>query len=490
MTFKITLGGAAAAGVLAAVGRAAAVPPMLPDLDSVNFARALERFDLTAQAPHFPGYPVYVALSRLAAAAGAGEVQALTFPALVLATVGAAALVPVLARHLEGAGALAAAALWALFPLPVLFGATPGSDGAGAALLLLAVCAALATPAGSVWASIGAGAVAALSLGARPSYLCAALPLILTVPGPNRRWWALGAAVGGAAWFVPLALLTAGPRGLWRVGSAFLRGHGGEWGGTVAVRPDLLQRAELFGFDVTAAGLGLPWTGAWDPARWIAAGAMLIVVAALGQAAFRAELTSGERRVAFTAVSFGAPYALWMFVGQNLLKSRHALPVVIAAVLLLAVGVSVLWRRRSTLSWGVTAALSIALVAVSAPLVRDQGRAPSPAAQLVRHVEAAIRPTGAMLFTGEEARLFEHYAPYYRAGRAATGEQLRREAELVAGAGVAVYVTSSAPGADALRARLVPVARFECSRLARSHAHTLILYRYLPAAPGRAEGML
>ena len=34
------------------------------DYDSIGFVLALDRYDLTRQQPHFPGYPVYVALAR------------------------------------------------------------------------------------------------------------------------------------------------------------------------------------------------------------------------------------------------------------------------------------------------------------------------------------------------------------------------------------------------------------------------------------------
>ena len=122
---RLLLFAAAAAAMVAAV-RWAALPPMLPDLDAVNFSRALNRFDLAAQAPHFPGYPVYVAMARLVAWAGAGEVLALALPGLALGALAVVALVLVLRRHLARPGVVAAAILWTLLPMPVLFGATPG----------------------------------------------------------------------------------------------------------------------------------------------------------------------------------------------------------------------------------------------------------------------------------------------------------------------------------------------------------------------------
>ncbi|HSP78426.1 MAG TPA: glycosyltransferase family 39 protein, partial [Myxococcaceae bacterium] len=172
------------AGVAA---RVLALPRLLPDLDAVNFARALDAFNLSAQAPHFPGYPVYVALARLAAEAVAPEVVALALPGLVLGAVAIAALALVLRSLLGPAGALVGAALVALLPLPVLFGATPGSDGVGLALLVLAACAVLRTGASSLGATVLAGLVAGVALGARPSFLPALLGLALVVPRGHRR---------------------------------------------------------------------------------------------------------------------------------------------------------------------------------------------------------------------------------------------------------------------------------------------------------------
>ena len=52
--------------------RALAIPTALDGTDGVNFALALERFDLGLHQPHFPGYPLYVvAAAHPVAVAGA-----------------------------------------------------------------------------------------------------------------------------------------------------------------------------------------------------------------------------------------------------------------------------------------------------------------------------------------------------------------------------------------------------------------------------------
>ena len=299
-----------------------------------------------------------------------------------------------------------------------------------------------------------------------------------------------------AAWLVPLVLLT-GPATLGRIGAGFLLGHAGEWGGTVAVRPELGWRLEHFGFDLLAAGLGLPWSGdtgdsgALGAARWLLAADLAGALGVLVHAAWRRSLSASERQVARLALALGMPYTAWMFLGQNLLKARHALPGVFALALLVAVGVAVLARTGpSRVLAPLLAAGALATLAVLLPVALAQGREPSPAPRLVAHVAATLRPSGTLLFTGEEARLFEHYVPFFRAGRPATGEQLRREVARVAAAGADVYVTSAAPGVEALAPFLVPVARFDCERRVRSHSHQLILFHYRPASPAAPDTVL
>lgn len=481
------------AGVLA---RVLALPRLLPDLDAVNFARSLRGFDLASQAPHFPGYPVYVAMARVASAAGAYEVLALVLPGLVLGAVAIGVLGAVLRPYLGAAGALVASALMALLPLPVLFGATPGSDGAGLALLAMAACAVLVAGESAPRAVV-AGVVVGVALGARPSFLPALVGLALAVPRGRRGAAFVGCVLGVAAWLVPLVVLT-GPVELLRIGSGFLRGHAGEWGGTVAVRPDLGWRLENLGFDIVAAGLGLPWPGVGGDSAPVLVARVVLALAfggalvTLGLAAPRGALSSGERRVALLALSFGVPYGVWMFLGQNLLKARHALPVVLALALLAAVGVSVLARFMASqrLPFLAGATLAVSAAGVMLPVAIAQGEEPSPAARLVAHVASTLPPAGTLLFTGEEARLFEHYVPHYRAGRPATAEQLRHEVERVAAAGANVYVTSTAPGFEALAPHLEPVSRFACDRRVRSHAYEIILFHYRPAPPPPPEKVL
>src|SRR5438876_1162313 len=68
----------------------------LYDIDSVNYALALDRFDPTVHQPHPPGYFLYVYLGRLARLAFRDSNTALVFLSIV-ASCAAAAMIYVLA---------------------------------------------------------------------------------------------------------------------------------------------------------------------------------------------------------------------------------------------------------------------------------------------------------------------------------------------------------------------------------------------------------
>lgn len=493
LTSKIGFFGAWMA-LLAGVGavlRLVALPPLLPDLDSVNFARALDTFDLAGQSPHFPGYPVFVVLARGASLLGLSDVVALSLPGVILAPAAVLALGWALLPRVGAVPALGGAAVVALAPLAVLFGGAPSSDGLGFATLVIAVAAAL-------WASrVGmggrgepvdgdertggpgveaisrwllAGAAAGLMLGARPSYLPAVVLLPLLAPGRRAFLWIGGAAVGVALWLLPLVALT-GPATFFTIARGFLGGHMGEWGGTVVVAPDLVERLRLFAFDLGAVGLGLPWAGSIGPFRIVIG---LLVVAGLVLIGMRREKTL-LKVVCLSTL----PYGAWAFVGQNLLKARHALPLLVGAALLVAMALAAI--RRDSLQRAGAALWAGALLAVSLPLALTQGREASPAARLVHEVAASYEPEGRMIFTGEEARLFERYAPWVRAGRLSGAEELAAAAHRLSSAGIDVLITSAAPGAGRLEDRLEPLSRYETDRLVRSHANEIVLYRFRPA---------
>ena len=187
---------------------------LLPTWDAVQFALALERYDVVRHQPHPPGYILYVALGRLAAVI-------LGDPAVTLATLAVAAsgvavtLLYRLAWELYGRAAATMAALGlAASPLFWAYGVIGLPYAAEAALATGVAIGAWAMRQGS-WRALASSAVLlGLAGGVRQSMLLVLAPLWLGMAWRGfRRPGPLLAGVGlvlltAATWLGPMLWLT------------------------------------------------------------------------------------------------------------------------------------------------------------------------------------------------------------------------------------------------------------------------------------------
>ena len=343
------------------------LPKQVWDHDSANFARSLSNFDLHAHSPHAPGYPVYVALARLAQAVGVDPAAALAWPAAVLAVVTALAVAATV-HVLAGSTAvdrssepdwrpITAALAYALLPSAWLGDLAPRPDGLAAHGVVLAGCALLTGRAGWRPGLPLAALALGLSLGIRLSNWPLVALLSLWLP---RRWWPL-LALAVAGWLVPLVLLSGGLRPFWQLTTTFGHGHFADWGNTA--------------FAVHAQ---TNWPLATRLGQWAAhvldqGGLALAVVLALAvwagwrQSLALAGLTQIHRVLAATAAALLA-YALWLVVAQNPDHPRHVWPLLAlaAAAAVVATGV---WLppRVATLGLSVVAAVGLVHGAAAVP---------------------------------------------------------------------------------------------------------------------------
>lgn len=509
-----------------------AVPPIVGDVDGVNFARALHVYDPLHQSPHFPGYPVYVFLARVASAFGVRETLALALPAIVLFPPAAWILFSGARRHLGSHPALGAVATASLAPLSVLAGGWPASDGTGIVFLAAALgLLGLALPRHrSVSAEPPpvrpgpfapnsralrlaiAGLLFGLLLGVRLSWWPIVVSASLLAAGSNRR--ALGPLTAGfiagaAAWFLPLGL-AIGPRVLADGYVAFGLGHMTRFGGTALSDPapfaarlsDALATLLYSGLGMGRPLLSAPISVASGLVGFLTlVGAGIALADGIASIPVRTRFASlspprvpiafaegtldrapeGLSRAVGIALVLAIPYAAWVLLAQNVEKARHMIPLVLVAGTISAAGLSRIGRRP--LAVGALAALWATLAFRAAFL---QGTTAPPAAALVAGVVEAHAPERLQVFAGEESRLFEHLAPMYRVWRAADGGILDREARNAHARGAEVWITSRAPGIDRLEPLLQPIARYEMERSVRGPDASIAIYRFDPARVGSA----
>lgn len=414
-----------ALAALVALSRWLLHPAAPDDPDALNFTLGMARgFDLARLQPHFPGYPVYMALgigltrlgvpaltaaTAISAVASGAAALGLSLIAARLAAVrlaadpltsdrlGAGPERPARRLDLAGEPGRAAASVLVLSLvawLPCFLGSSALSDALGAAIAVAAFAALCLEPARPA----AGGLLAGLLLGARASYwplVPAFLVLASRSPRGLRRALA-GLAAGALAWAVPF-VAAVGPRRLGSLAAQHLAGHFGAWGGTVATRPDLLARAAAFARGLTFDGLAPS-----APALAAIVATVLLAVARdpRARAALRSPRTAGVVGLVLL------PYALWAFLAQNVVEQpRHLLPLVEGGLILLAIALA-----RHPLALLATAALA---ASATLPLALERLAVPSPPAQAASWIAANADPASTAVVAGRTVRFFQEMpAPF------------------------------------------------------------------------------
>jgi hypothetical protein len=407
----------------------------LEDIDSVNFALGVRDFDVATHRPHPPGYPVYIALGKVATAiAGLGldgppsqiEAQALAVLSLLAGLVAIVCLYGVFAcLHLrKGDGgqvegerdtdrapwrwfdvsAIAATAVAASCPLFWYLAVRPMSDLPGLAMALMAqACLLLAwwrqrpgadgdrrlTPAATAASGrmivIGAF-LSAISIGVRSQTMWLTVPLLVLVLFDRIGRGVAGALLGGGtmfiagglAWGVPLLVASGGL-------NAYLAALGTQAGEDFTAGEMLYLTR-----DARAAAFALVRTFVhpWDAP---ALAAVVLVLAALGIAF----LLMRDRRSLAAVTAMAVPYLIFHLLFQDTSFVRYALPLVPVVAFLAVRGVALVSAAAVP---AVAAVVSIAAVAIASPVLVAYSAAPSPTVRVLSLLKAEARsaPPGAL----------------------------------------------------------------------------------------------
>ena len=377
-----------ALAVVLAVLLASTTPAWADDWDGLGFLASMRRFDMDHFAPHPPGYPVYVAMLRVAAlllpspmAAALGVAIACGVATVALVYDAAATQWGGERAAWVGLGVIAAPLMWR----------TASVVGSEAPALLFAVLGvwALARPRAN---GLVLGIAVGLGLGVRLSWAPIFLGLLVLAPQGARARAALGSALSIAAWLVPL-VMKVGWTHLVSLLTTHLAGHTTRWGGTAITDPGA-QRAVYLVRDVFSDGLGVD-----ADALGVTTAVVMIMILAVAFGEWKNEGYPLLREVAIVLV----PYLLWIAIGQNLRQQpRHALPIVVAFAAVLTLGCTAVTRARTM---GVALLILLSLRTWSDAHARST-TAPA-GAQLVEAVRALPHPERVAVFGGPSVRFFE-----------------------------------------------------------------------------------
>jgi hypothetical protein len=393
---------ALALGLLFLAAHLPFLAPDLEDIDSLNFALGLRDFDPSLHQPHPPGYPVFIALGKLARLMGLSESHALAIWGPLFGVIAIFALIQ-LFRAIEGverrgpsgdemARAALATTLTVACPLFWFTAVRPMSDVPGLAVALVAQ-ALFATafwrqremPPGDREGLAQSGRlivlgslVAALALGFRSQTIwLTAPPLMLVIlhrVGRGAAGAILGAsivfALGVTLWAVPMLLASGGLR-------AYLGALGSQAGEDLSGVGMLLRNPTPRGFAVAVVNtVVLPWS---STALAIVAGAFSLVGVGVMLARARIGL--------LLLFVLAGPYAVFHLLLQETVTTRYALPLVPALSYLGVRGMSLFGHRTVV---GVTGALAVGGMWLTLPAVSTYANRVSPTVQAMREVKATI----------------------------------------------------------------------------------------------------
>lgn len=326
-----------AAIVVFAVGHFRALPRSLGDIDSINFAMAVEDFDVAAHRPHPPGYPVFVALAKGTTAAVRWMApqwdrdRVASTGIAIIGVVAGSLAAAVFAWYWVSVGfspllAALAGLLTASSPLFWFSAGRPLSDTAGLVVAVAAITPIVARwprrgavspmPASWPWAALAAG----VALGLRSQTGCVTAPVMATLVvrlALARRWrevrfMTASGIAGVALWLLPLVWIAGGIE-------PYLMALGGQ--GLADFR-GVEMLATHPSWSVFERAMDLTFVQPWF-ARPLAFG--VLALAAFGCLRL---LRVDRRTLALVALSFG-PYLVFHLLFHETTTLRYALPLLV-----------------------------------------------------------------------------------------------------------------------------------------------------------------
>jgi hypothetical protein len=413
------------------------LPASLEDVDSINFALGIRRFDVAQHQPHPPGYPVFVLIAKAMQKAVSSEATALGLVSIVAGTLGVLAMAAFY-RRLDGTGpnawSLAAVGAAMTSPLYWFTAVRPLSDVSGLAAALAVQ--AMALGATSTRALTLASFCAGVAAGLRSQVVWLTMPLLIArglgtrglettgggvansdehaaagrqlaaspqsrvrsqtrvpspqptvpspessvlgpqspVPSPQSLVPVLSAFVAGVLlWLVPLLVVSGGPLAYWRA----LFNQGAEDLGNIQMLWTAHGARDLA--DALYFAFVAPWA-AWPVAS------VVLVSAVLGAAwSYR-----HARRALFAIAAGFGPYFVFDLLFQETFTSRYALPLVIPMAYLAVAGTRVLPRQS-----GMALVVAIAMfdAHVGGTSIAAYARLKAPAFRLLDDMRSAARAT-------------------------------------------------------------------------------------------------
>ncbi|MCX8001787.1 MAG: nucleoporin-interacting protein [Anoxybacillus mongoliensis] len=425
--------------------------PFAATWDEVDFALALDRYDLLAMQPHFPGYPYFIFGGMLVHSLVDNPAKALAiWNGLLMIS----ATIPIyfLAKtFVKKKYTWVVTALVQSLSYVTLIVSQPMSEGSALAVLWWYVWSLQrAIHSDRLYAQLLPLWLFSVMLGIRLSYVPFGIGILYV-------WWKrkyrvkqllLYSLVAIAFQFIWMSAVAATEgTGFWQLALSFTTGHFTQWGGTVSTdEAPFWQRAIVLIF------YNIIWTGMAKQSIWLLSCFVILLAMMWKQIA----IPPLYRLLLLT-------YFLWALFAQNIEKPRHILPIVVIVSFFLFVSAL---QSPSRLRLTVVFVLLLSQTMLGMQAVKHQATQLPATYQLAYDFEQKEKPF--IIFTWEETRVFEYLSVSFPHERVFSFDVFQREKAAFPHA--KVYVTDhvikgfQAQGID-VRPYIHPVRTYESSLL-------------------------
>ena len=350
--------------------------------DELLFAAAVQKFDPWSSRPHPPGYALYVGLGKFFALF-ADPFAALVTISIIASVIGFVALSIAFNHLLQDRDLAVCGALIFYFSASMLVhGTLPLSDGPALMFFALMLWAATAFPDRvTERRAIALGLAASAAIGTRPQFVVSVLPVFLLLLFWTRDVRKILAGlvsftILSIAWFAPLLDAAGGwsKLMLWETRQASY----------VVTHDAAMSR----GAATTSVILSRFVAHPWGP-KWIAL--PLAFVALFG---IYVLARKPKRPLVAIALFTILQFIFAIYVMDPADGARYSLPHMIGISLVIAAGLDVIRRSAQTRAapWIVVAAMAIASLAYTWPIIGTRARQPSPPAAAAAYANAHFSP--------------------------------------------------------------------------------------------------
>lgn len=380
----------------------------LYEWDSVQFAMAIDNFDIAHNSPHPPGYPVFVFLARLLDLLVKDNTRSLTLTSTLSSCLTPFALFYVLKDKVGSEVAAAATVLYSFSPVVWFNAGLPLADSPAFCLTILAMAALTRGEHALLSYYLGAF-LSGLALGGRPQHLFLLLPSVLyvsffTLPRKDLKSLCIAVAaglIGTLLWLIPLIVDTGGINTFVQVNLALAEGAF-EW-------PQNRVGLDLTHLPLIAHTFARLW-GNDSSAVVVLLGSVVGLL-----------LLARERSLTGLAWLIGVflPYTVFFFFTQNLDDLRYAIPSIPLFCALSAVVLTRVFPKKPLLGAVGTVLLSLWFAFWTYPAVRTVHTQPFPAVAAIRYVQSHMNPQEDLI---AYSRRLARHVPYLLSGFTAVEE--------------------------------------------------------------------